>query len=53
VVNGEITVEESLAAAQESVDAYRDCIITNNAYQDPQAMQQCIGESGMSAPRMP
>ena len=53
VVNGEATVEEALADAQESVDAYRDCVIANDAYQDPQAMQQCIGESGFNAPGMP
>jgi multiple sugar transport system substrate-binding protein len=53
VVNGEMTVEESLAAAQESVDAYRDCVIAKDAFQDPEAMQQCLSESGASAPRMP
>ena len=55
VLDGEMTVEESLDAAQESVDAYRDCIIANEAYQDPQAMQQCIGDLGANAPgiRMP
>jgi ABC-type glycerol-3-phosphate transport system substrate-binding protein len=53
VVNGEMTVEESLAAAQESVDAYRDCVIAKDAYQDPQAMRQCLSESGANAPGMP
>jgi ABC-type glycerol-3-phosphate transport system substrate-binding protein len=53
VVNDEMTVEESLTTAQESVDAYRDCIITNDAYQDPEAMMQCLSESGANAPRMP
>jgi multiple sugar transport system substrate-binding protein len=46
VVNGEMTVEESLDAAQESVDAYRDCVIANDAYQDPQAMMECLSEAG-------
>jgi hypothetical protein len=46
VVNGEMTVEESLAAAQESVDAYRDCIIAKDAFQDPQAMMECLSEAG-------
>jgi ABC-type glycerol-3-phosphate transport system substrate-binding protein len=46
VVSGEMTVEESLAAAQESVDAFRDCVIANDAYQDPAAMQQCLSEAG-------
>jgi ABC-type glycerol-3-phosphate transport system substrate-binding protein len=53
VVNGEMTVEESLSAAQESVDAYRDCVIANDAFQDPQAMRQCLSESGANAPGMP
>jgi multiple sugar transport system substrate-binding protein len=52
VVNGEMTVEESLAAAQESVDAYRDCVIAKDALQDPQAMMQCLSESGVNAPRI-
>jgi ABC-type glycerol-3-phosphate transport system substrate-binding protein len=53
VVNGEMTVEESLDAAQESVDAFRDCVIAKDAYQDPQAMRECLSESGANAPRMP
>ena len=53
VINGEMTVEESLDAAQESVDAYRDCVIARDAQQDPQAMMQCLSESGANAPRMP
>jgi multiple sugar transport system substrate-binding protein len=53
VVNGEMTVEEALAAAQESVDAYRDCVIANDAFQDPQAMRQCLSESGGTLPGMP
>jgi len=46
VVSGEMTVEESLAAAQESVEAYRDCIIAKDAFQDPQAMMECLSEAG-------
>ena len=46
VVNGEMTVEESLAAAQESMDAYRTCIIAKDAFQDPQAMGECLSEAG-------
>ncbi len=48
VVNGEMTVEESLDAAQESVDAYRDCVIAKDAYQDPEAMMGCLTEAGAS-----
>ena len=53
VVNGEMTVEESLGAAQESVDAYRDCVIAKDALQDPEAMQTCMAESGFNAPGIP
>jgi len=52
VVNGEMTVEEALNAAQESVDAYRDCVITRNAFQDPEAMRQCLSTAG-GMPGMP
>jgi multiple sugar transport system substrate-binding protein len=48
VVNGEMTIEESLAAAQESVDGYRDCIIAKDAYQNPEAMMQCLSEAGVN-----
>jgi multiple sugar transport system substrate-binding protein len=46
VVNGEMTVEESLDAAQESVDAYRNCIIAQDAFQDPEAIMGCLSEAG-------
>jgi ABC-type glycerol-3-phosphate transport system substrate-binding protein len=46
VVDGEMTVKESLDAAQESVDAYRDCIIAKDGYQDPEAMRECLSEAG-------
>jgi multiple sugar transport system substrate-binding protein len=50
VISGEVTVEESLDAAQESIDAFRDCVIANDALQDPEAMRQCLSESGANAP---
>ena len=53
VVNGEATVEEALNAAQESVNAFRDCVIAKNAYQDPQTLQQCASEAGATMPGMP
>jgi multiple sugar transport system substrate-binding protein len=53
VVKGEMTVEESLGAAQESVDAYRNCVIAKNAFQDAETMRQCLTESGANAPGMP
>jgi multiple sugar transport system substrate-binding protein len=48
VVSGEMSVEESLAAAQELVNAYRDCVIAKDAYQDLETMQQCFSESGVN-----
>jgi multiple sugar transport system substrate-binding protein len=48
VVSGEMTVEESLAAAQESVDAFRNCVVANEAYTDPQALMACASEAGIS-----
>ncbi len=53
VINGEMTVEEALATAQESVDRYRDCVIAQNAFQDPEAMRQCLSEAGGPMPGMP
>jgi ABC-type glycerol-3-phosphate transport system substrate-binding protein len=50
VISGEMTVEESLDAAQESIDAFRDCVIANDAFQDPETMMQCLSESGANAP---
>lgn len=46
VISGERTVEESLSAAQESVDSFRDCVIAKDAYQDPELLQQCLSEAG-------
>jgi multiple sugar transport system substrate-binding protein len=48
VVSGQATVEDALNAAQESVDSYRDCIITKNGFQDPAAMRQCLSDAGLS-----
>jgi len=44
VIDGEATVEEALADAQELSDNYRDCIIANDAFQDMQAMGACLAE---------
>jgi multiple sugar transport system substrate-binding protein len=55
VLNGEMTVEEALNDAQESVDSYRNCVIARSAYQDPAGLMACLGEAGMSmsGPRQP
>jgi ABC-type glycerol-3-phosphate transport system substrate-binding protein len=46
VINGEMTVEESLDAAQEAVDLYRTCVIAKDAFNDPQALRECVSEAG-------
>jgi len=50
VIAGEATVEEALADAQKLSDDYRDCIIANNAFQDPQAMSTCLAGLGGLGP---
>ena len=46
VVSGETTVDEALDAVQERVDTYRNCVIAQDAYNDPEKMMQCMGEVG-------
>jgi multiple sugar transport system substrate-binding protein len=48
ILDGEMTVEESLAVLQEMVDAFRNCVITNEAFQDPGALRECATEVGGS-----
>ena len=44
---GEQTVEEALAGAQEMSEAYRACVITNDAFDDMEAQQTCADEAGL------
>jgi multiple sugar transport system substrate-binding protein len=53
IINEDTTVEEALNAAQETVDAYRDCVIANDAFQDPDAQRECVTEAGGSVPGFP
>jgi ABC-type glycerol-3-phosphate transport system substrate-binding protein len=53
IISGGMSVEESLDAAQEMVDAYRDCVIVNDAFQDPDAQRECAIETGGSVPGFP
>jgi ABC-type glycerol-3-phosphate transport system substrate-binding protein len=53
IIGGEMSVEESLNTAQEMVDAYRDCVIVNDAFQDPDAQRECATEAGGSVPGFP
>jgi multiple sugar transport system substrate-binding protein len=50
IVNGDMTVEEALDAAQEVADAYRTCVIANDALQDMQALQACATEAAAAVP---
>lgn len=44
IVNGEATVEQALETAQQTFDAYRSCLIENNAFNDPEGQNQCLLE---------
>lgn len=41
IVAGEVTVEEALAMAQETADAYRTCVITSDALSDQGKQDDC------------
>ena len=53
IINEDTTVEEALNAAQEMVDAYLDCVIANDAFQDPDAQRECVTEAGGAVPGFP
>ena len=53
VISGETTVDEALDAVQQRVDSYRNCVIAQDAYQDPEKMMQCMGEVGGTIGRPP
>jgi ABC-type glycerol-3-phosphate transport system substrate-binding protein len=48
ILDGEMTVEESLGVLQEMVDAYRDCVVANDAFQDPASLRECATDVGGS-----
>ena len=52
IVAGDMTVEEAMNAAQEGADVYRDCAITNNAFQpaDWGALMACYEEANAAVP---
>ena len=41
---GKATVEESLAAAQQTFDDFRACVIVHDAMSDEKEMQACLME---------
>ena len=42
IVDKDVTVEQAMADAQESMDAFRDCIITNESVDDMEAVRACF-----------
>jgi multiple sugar transport system substrate-binding protein len=52
IVAGDMTVEEALNAAQDVADAYRDCAIANDAFQDMEALQECSTTAAAVAPEL-
>jgi multiple sugar transport system substrate-binding protein len=41
VIQEELSVADALAVAQEKAGAYRECLLTDNAFGDAEAQQQC------------
>jgi len=50
VLHDDVSIEEALAQAQEKVDLYRDCIISNEAFSDSDAQADCLREADPSLP---
>ena len=50
VIDGEKSVEEALDAAQVLFDNYRSCIITNDAFNDNDAQNECLEEVDPTLP---
>jgi ABC-type glycerol-3-phosphate transport system substrate-binding protein len=45
-----VPVEEALAAVQVKADAYRDCVITRDALENPDGQRACLGEVDDTVP---
>jgi hypothetical protein len=39
-----VSVEEALTAVHAKADAYRDCVITNNAQEDQNEQNRCLSQ---------
>ncbi|MFO7537293.1 MAG: hypothetical protein R6X32_04450, partial [Chloroflexota bacterium] len=50
ILSNGISVEEALAAVQAKADAYRDCVITRNALENPDGQVACLGEVDDTVP---
>ncbi len=50
ILNEGVPVEEALQQAQDTADAYRECVISNDAISDEKAQQSCLREVDDSLP---
>ena len=50
VIDDEATVEEALDNAQLLFDSYRNCVIANDAFSDPDKQNDCLKEADPSLP---
>ena len=50
ILNNDLSVEEALAEVQAKADAYRDCVITSDAFEDVNAQRTCLGEVDETVP---
>jgi hypothetical protein len=53
ILDGKMTVEESLEIVQAQVDAYRECVIANEAVDDPGAQRECSIEASQASVGVP
>lgn len=50
IVQSGVPVEAALADVQAKADAYRECIIANNAHDDPNGQSRCLGQADDTVP---
>ncbi len=50
VLHDDVSIEDALAQAQETMDGYRDCVISNDAFSDDDAQQDCVREADPDLP---
>lgn len=50
ILHDEVTVEEALTAVQAKADAYRECVIANDAQEDQNGQNRCLGQVDDTVP---
>jgi multiple sugar transport system substrate-binding protein len=50
ILQNGVPVEEALADVQAKADLYRECVITNNAQEDPNGQSRCLGQVDETVP---